>query len=119
MCSYCNADDETPIHLFAECRYVRGVWGQIQDFFRCKVVLADLNPQSAILGWYNEKSFGILKNQILLIFKMTLYKDREVGIYSLDRLINKLKMVKSIEYGINRNNEYNRMKWEPISALVE
>jgi hypothetical protein len=30
-----------------------------------------------------------------------------------------LKMVRAIEYGINRNNEYNRMKWEPISTLVE
>ena len=46
--------DETPIHLFAECGYVKGVWGQIQEFFSSNVILADLSPQSAILGWYQE-----------------------------------------------------------------
>ena len=119
MCSYCNSEEETPIHLFAECRYVRGVWEQIQVFFSSKVVLADLSPQSAILGWYQEDSFSILKNQILLIFKMTLYKDRLVGRCSLDRFINKLKLVRAIEYEMNSNNEYNRDKWEPIRDLLE
>ena len=88
MCPYCVEYDETPIHLFAEYRYVSGVWGQIQLFFRSKVVLADLSPQSAILGWYQENNLGILKNQILLIFKITVYKDRELGVYSLQRYIN-------------------------------
>ena len=96
MCPYCNEYDETPIHLFAECRYVNGDWGQIQLFFRSKVVLADLNPQSAILGWYQKDNFRILKNQILLIFKITVYKDRELGVYSLQRFINKLKLVRKI-----------------------
>ena len=68
LCPYCNEVDETPIHLFDECRYVSGVWGQIQMFFRSKVVLADLSPQSAILGWYQEDNFRILKNQILFNF---------------------------------------------------
>ena len=45
---------------------------------------------------------------------MLVYKDREIGICSLNRVINKLKMVKTIEYGIHSNNEFDKNKWEPI-----
>ena len=61
---------------------------------------------------------GILKNQILLIFKMIVYKDREMGICSVGRVLNKQKMVRSIEYDIHTNNEYNRSKWEPIEDVL-
>jgi len=92
--------------------------GGSTKFFRSKVILADLTPQSAILGWYQEKRVCVLKNQILLIFKMIVYKDREMGICSVGRVLNKLKMVRSIEYDIHTNNEYNRNKWEPINDLL-
>jgi hypothetical protein len=105
MCPYCDEYDETPIHLFAECRYVSGVWGQIQLFFRGKVVLADLSPQSAILGWYQDGELKILKNQILLIFKMVLYKDRELKYCGLERFLNKLRSIKSIEQVLSSNRE--------------
>jgi len=49
---------------------------------------------------------------------MSVYKDREMGIGNLSRVINKLKMVRAIEYGIQTNNEYNRNKWEPIEDLL-
>ena len=118
MCSFCNIEEETPIHLFSECQYVIGAWGQVQSFFSSKLVLADLNPQSAILGWVQEDRFCILKNQILLIFKITLYKDRDLGRYGLDRFLNKLRMVRDIENGINTNNVYNKNKWEQISSIL-
>ena len=88
------------------------------SFFRSKIILSDLTPQSAILGWYKEKKLGILKNKILLIFKMTIYKDRELGICTLNRILNKLKRVRAIEHSIQTNNEYHRGKWEPIDDLL-
>ena len=118
LCSYCNVEEETTVHLFSGCLYVRGLWGEVQYYFRNKIILSDLNPQSAILGWYQEKTLCILKNQILLIFKMVVYKDRETGICSLSRLLNRIKMVREIEYGIHTNNDYNRNKWEPIEDLL-
>ena len=45
------------------------------------------------------------------------YKDRELGVCSLSKVLNKLKMVRAIEYGIHTNIEYNRSKWEPIEKL--
>ena len=49
---------------------------------------------------------------------MIVYKDREMGICSLRRVLDKLKMVRAIEYGIHTNNEYNGKKWEPIEDLL-
>ena len=118
LCSYCNVEEETTIHLFSGCLCIRELWGEVQLFFRSKLLLEDLTPQSAILGWYKETNMGILKNQILLIFKMIVYKDRVTGSCSLNRVLNKIKMVKAIEYGIQTKNEYNRNKWEPIGELL-
>ena len=118
LCSYCNVEDETTVHLFSGCVFVRGVWGEVQNYFRNKIILSDLNPQSAILGWYQEKTLCTLKNQILLIFKMVVYKERENGNCSLNRVLNRVKMVRAIEYGIHTNSDYNRNKWEPIEDLL-
>ena len=90
----------------------------MQNYFRNKIILSDLNPQSAILGWYQEKTLCTLKNQILLIFKMVVYKERENGNCSLNQVLNRVKMVRAIEYGIHTNSDYNRNKWEPIEDLL-
>ena len=119
LCSFCNNAEETPIHLFAECDYVVRLWSQIQDFFRSCLNLEDLTPQSAILGWYQDGELKILKNQILLIFKMVLYKDRELKYCGLERFLNKLRSIKIIEQVISSNREYNISKWNPIRMLLD
>ena len=68
LCSYCNIAEETPIHLFAECQTVVGLWRQIRGYFGNYLHLADITPQSVILGWHQEDALIIIKNQILLIF---------------------------------------------------
>ena len=50
---------------------------------------------------------------------MIVYKDRELGVCNISRVLNKLKMVKVIEKEINKNNNFNRNKWEPIGDLLE
>ena len=95
------------------------LWSQIQDFFRSCLNLEDLTPQSAILGWYLDGELKILKNQILLIFKMVLYKDRELKYCGLERFLNKLRSIKSIEQVLSSNREYNISKWNPIRMLLE
>ena len=49
---------------------------------------------------------------------MVVYKERENGNCSLNRVLNRIKMVRAIEYGIHTNSDYNRNKWEPIEDLV-
>ena len=50
---------------------------------------------------------------------MIVYKDRELGVCNITRVLNKLKMVKVIEKEINTNSNFNRNKWEPIRELLE
>ena len=50
---------------------------------------------------------------------MIVYKDRELGRSNLNRIINKLKLVRAIEFGISTNNDYNNMKWEPVREIFE
>ena len=119
LCPYCKTVDETPIHLFAECSYVGGLWGQLQIFFEDYIHLGEITPQSAILGWQNEEVLGIIKNQILLIFKMVVYKYRDVGFCSLDMFINKLRMIKNIEHSISTNRDFNNRKWNSIGDLLD
>ena len=51
VCSYCNTTEETVVHLYSECKFVVGLWARIQAFFVNSLVLPDLSPQSAFLGF--------------------------------------------------------------------
>jgi hypothetical protein len=50
MCSYCNVEDETTVHLFSGCQYVRGLWGNVHNFFRSKMILGEHNPTECDTG---------------------------------------------------------------------
>ena len=119
LCSYCGIAEETPIHLFSDCKIVIEIWRKIQLFFRSSIVLADLTPQSAILGWLIEDDLILIKNLILLIFKVVVYKDRELGVCSIERFLNKLRKIMIIEHNLSTNQEYNKKKWDSIRGLLE
>ena len=119
LCSYCGMAEETPIHLFSDCQIVIEIWRKIQLFFRSSIVLADLTPQSAILGWLIEDDLILIKNLILLIFKVVVYKDRELGVCSIERFLNKLRKIMIIEHNLSTNQEYNKKKWDSIRGLLE
>ena len=119
MCSFCETTEETVVHLFSECQYVLGLWSRIQFFFVTKLSLPDLSPQSAILGFQQLEDSQILKNLILLIFKMVLYKDRESKSCSFERFLNKVKMIMKIEHALCTNMVFNTLKWNPIRELLD
>ena len=29
LCSYCNIEDETTVHLFSNCLVIKGLWGEV------------------------------------------------------------------------------------------
>ena len=55
-----------------------------------------LMPQTAIFGFINgiENNVYKIKNHILLIFKLYVYKNRERGTLELSRLVDEIKKVK-------------------------
>ena len=53
LCSYCNTNDETPIHLFCECNSTKSLWLKLNRHFHSDLKFPELTPQTAILGMFN------------------------------------------------------------------
>ena len=93
LCSLCNTDPETPIHFFCDCLITISVWNEIINFFSPNLKLDVLTPQSAILGFFDDKDDNAVRSDMLLIFKYTLYKNRTKSMNKYI-IINKIKLEK-------------------------
>ena len=75
LCSYCNTNDETPIHLFCECNSIKSSWLQLNKHFDSNLKFPELTPQIPIVGIFNDSVSNIhLMHHILLLFKLYIYK---------------------------------------------
>ena len=87
LCSYCMLYDESIIHLFWNCVYVKNLWQQLQLYFNDDFKLPDLTLQTAIFGFWNSKDYDNeifqLINHLLLIFKINIYKARDKKSYRI------------------------------------
>ena len=95
--SFCNTLEETPIHIFFDCVYVKCLWERLRMKFQNDFILPSLTPQTAILGLYNEANDNYnLLSHILLIFKY-IYISREKRTLNIGILIANLIKVKKRE----------------------
>ena len=120
MCSYCNASEETMLHLFFECLKTKSLWMSTRNFFRPQLILPDITPQSAFFGLpFNS---GCLENHIHLIFKICIYKSREKKTCNLQYVINKINQIKIVEDNITYKNptqrDRNNCKWTRIISKL-
>ena len=92
LCSFCHSYDETIKHIFLECIYVKQLWSHLRLFLTNDISLSILTPQTAIFGFISgiENNVYKIKNHIVLIFKLHVYKSRERGTLELSRLINEI-----------------------------
>ena len=92
LCSFCHSYDETIKHIFLECIYVKQLWSHLRLFLTNDISLPILTPQTAIFGFISgiENNVYKIKNHIVLIFKLHVYKSRERGTLELSRLINEI-----------------------------
>ena len=74
FCSFCNSEDETPIHLFYSCNQVESLWSKFQELFNSKILLPQNTPQSALFGFPDNKEYFEIINYLHLIFKYYLFK---------------------------------------------
>ena len=122
-CSFCEEKEETTIHLFFECEKTSSLWSELRLFFS-QLSLPDLLPQTALLGFYelSDNKFMILKNHILLLYKLYVYKQREIKVLSLQGLISVIDEIKKVEKKIALKNhkieKYNK-KWHPIERHLQ
>ena len=87
LCSYCNTNNETPVHLFYECNSTKFLQLQLNRHFYSDLEIPKLTPQTSILDIFNDSVSNIhLINHILLLFKLYTCKSRNkhrLNIYEL------------------------------------
>ena len=91
LCSFCNSEDETTLHLFCECDLTTGVWQEIIDW---------LNPQGFNFEYFRDSQIILgdpkidpVVNRILLTTKIAIFKNRKQS--KLPTLSQVLSMLKS------------------------
>ena len=117
LCSFCDTEAETTLHVFHKCLVTKILW---KLFFE-----KDLDfPQAALFGFINNKldnNLNILQNHILLIFKLYIYQLRERGVLHLNGLIKNATKVKKLERKIasaweKKTIQFNN-KWKSTKMI--
>ena len=96
LCSFCNKEEETPLHIFTECTYVIYLSQQLATFFKNNLILPALTPQTALLGLWSDNANHDepIINHFLLIFKLYVYNSREKHRLSIMDLLTNIKEIK-------------------------
>ena len=77
LCSFCNQEDETVIHLFASCSKSKTLWNTLKEFFKDTINLPSLTPQAAIFGFLQtDQELFLILYYLSLLFKYYLYVSR-------------------------------------------
>ena len=101
----------------------KSLWLDLQQFFSNKITIPDLDLQSAVVGFLDKGTKdNIFVNNVLLMFKITLYRNRDKGSVILNNVINNLKTRETIEKNIAGNNAgklgYHVDKWRSFYDIV-
>ena len=120
LCSYCKQDNETIQHLFLECTVSKSLWNDIITFFSDTLDIPNLNLQSAVLGYFDSRKDSPALNNILLIFKLCLYRFRDKKVPTFQLFLKNLRARESMERNIvfldHNKLEFHNKKWEFLTA---
>ena len=122
LCSYCKNDNETMQHLFLDCKVSNSLWFDIKIFFKNNIDIPDLNLQSAIFGFIDSNKDNLALNNVLLIYKLCLYRFRDKKLPNLQLFLKNLKEREFLERQIVLSNEnkllFHNKKWEFFTTMV-
>ena len=120
LCSLCNLENETPIHLFSECHVSKALWADLTFFLQGHVHLEVLTPQNALLGFTDDSAIHHIVNHILLIFKIFLYKYRSKNptfMLLLSKIKNVIEVEKRLCFSDRRRIKFHS-KWSKILDII-
>ena len=86
LCSFCNFENETPIHLFYSCNRAKSLWSKLQELLNSEILLPQNTPQSAFFDFPDNKEDFEINKHLHLIFKYYLFKVRNTRKIGLERL---------------------------------
>ena len=96
LCSFCNAKNKTPIHLFYSCNQTKSLWPKLQDLLRNT---STAKYVTECFLWFSrelKKKFEIV-NHLHFIFKCYLFKVRNTRKTSLEGLKKNIIKIYNIE----------------------
>ena len=82
LCSFCEAEPETIIHLLCSCRKVKQLWSSVQQWCSKCFSLPDLSPETAVLGFWKMLEHISMKTSFYSFSKNSCMKSK----YSHPRL---------------------------------
>ena len=75
LCSFCNSENESILHLFCECDITTGIWQDIIDWLNSQGFNFEyLNDSQIILG---DPRLDAVVNRILLTTKIAIFQSKE------------------------------------------
>ena len=114
MCTYCQKEPETILHLFTGCSIIKGMWLEIKYFMNenYAVKMSSLEPLSII---FNKVSANMLANFVCLLFKQYIYRQRclqkDLSLHEFKSMVHKTEnLEKYIAIKRNKINKHNN-KW--------
>ena len=120
VCSYCNAEEETPLHFFHSCLKTKQLWNRLRQYFLQFINIPLSTPQSSILGIFDNNQHSELINHLLLIFKCYIYSTRNAKQLNFNNLVITIKKIKEIEKELTSSNKLKLLKkWNPIVHMID
>ena len=119
LCSYCNEEEETLLHLFHSCLRTKQLWNKLRQYFSKFINMPHSALQSPILGIFDNNQHSDLINHLLLIFKSYIYKTRNTKQLNFDNIMITMKKIKEIEKELTSSNKLKLLKkWYPIDHII-
>ena len=120
LCSFCNTEEETVVHIFYSCVFAKNLWNDLKKSLESVLHLPDLTPQSSIFGFFDiDPSVYLITNHLLLIFKFHVYNARSIKKVNIDILKRKIKKVQETEKNISQTNENKYAKYKKKWKFLE
>ena len=120
LCSYCNEEEETLLHLFHFCLKTKKLWNKLWQYFSQFINIPHSTPQNSILGIFDNNQQSELINYLLQIFKFYIYSDRNTKELNFDNLKITVKKIKELEKELNSSNKLKLLKkWHPIDHMID
>ena len=118
LCSICNQEDETVIHLFSNCSKNKTLWNSLKEFFKDTINLPSLTECHFGFLQTDQELFLIIK-YLLLLFKYYLYVSRCSKTISFITLKINIKKAYIIEKNLSKYDEKKKRfllkKWSKVS----
>ena len=126
MCTFCNSDRETIVHLMWECHEVQDFLQDFETLLNALYIPFAINKQSILFGLINNRNvYYTTDNIIILIIKQYIYRSRCLcKSLNVAALVNKIKEYYDIQkYIANKSDSLkvkfknNWKKWENLIQL--